>query len=60
MERVSKRCAHSIGSAAAVALAAPLVRVLSSAKQRDLLDDVRRVREHSRGHDAGEVGGRER
>ena len=29
----------------------------ASLEQRDLLDDVRRVREHSRGHDAGEVVG---
>ncbi len=29
----------------------------ASLEQRDLLDDVRRVREHSRGNDAGEVVG---
>ena len=29
----------------------------ASLEQRDLLDDVCRVREHSRGHDAGEVVG---
>ena len=51
--RVNEQRAHSIGSAAAVALVAPL-RVLSSAISST---DVRRVREHSRGHDAGEVVG---
>ena len=50
---MSEQRAHSIGSAAA----AVLVVVGASLEQRDLLDDVRRVREHSRGHDAGEVVG---
>ena len=52
-EWMSEQRAHSIGSAAA----AVLVVVGASLEQRDLLDDVRRVREHSRGHDAGEVVG---
>ena len=43
VERVSEQRAHSIGSAAAVALVAPLAG--ASLEQRDLLDDVRRVRE---------------
>ena len=41
------RAARSVGSSGTGA----------SLEQRDLLDDVRRVREHSRGHDAGEVVG---
>jgi hypothetical protein len=47
--RVRKQRAHSVGSAAAAAV----TRVLSS--KHDFLDDVRRVREDSRGDDASEV-----
>ena len=50
---VSKRRAHSVGSAAAAAGVAPLTRVLSSV--RDLLHDVPRVREDRRGDDASKV-----
>ena len=53
-EWVSEQRAHSIGLAAAAVLVAPRG---ASLEQRDLLDDVRRVREHSRGNDAGEVVG---
>ena len=54
LEWVSEQRAHSIGLARR---RGPRRAAGASLEQRDLLDDVCRVREHSRGHDAGEVRG---
>jgi len=48
---MSKRRAHSVGSAAAPAGVAPLIEL----EQRDLLHDVPRVCEARRGDDASKV-----